>query len=163
MHFGTDTVHKRCTDPTKWGNGQFAVRDIMLLHKSTTASEDCGKKGKVGDHPGKLMNRWLRIGLTGSFQPSPRSGQIYQSMVVHKNDLYFIDGVKSMLNKASLGQCKTPSTDCLTTWEKYKLKKPGHIFSTSDTLYLFGPQLQKISFNILGLSLSDRNLSIDKS
>ena len=163
MHFGTDTVHKRCTDPTIWGNGQFGVRDIMLLYKSTTASDDCGKNGKDGDHPGKLIHRWLRIGLTGSFQPSSRSGQIYQSMVVHKNDLYFIDGVKSMLNKASLDQCKTPSTDCLATWDKYKLKKPGHIFSISDTLYLFGPQLEKLSFGVLGLSMSDRIPSIDKN
>ena len=33
MHFGTDTVKKRCTNPTEWGNGQFGVRDIMLLYK----------------------------------------------------------------------------------------------------------------------------------
>ena len=159
MHFGTDTVQKRCTDPTKWSNGQFAVRDIMMLHKSSVASNDCGEKGSVGQRNGHVMNRWLRIGLADSFQPGTRSGQIYQSMVVHKNHLYFIDGVKSMLNRADFDQCKVLKTDCLSPWEKYKLKKPGHIVSLASGLYLFGPQLQKITFSsILGMQLTERVL-----
>ena len=159
MHFGTDTVYKRCTNPTKWSNGQFAVRDIMMLYKSPVASNDCGKEGAVGQRNGHVMHRWLRIGLTASFQPTSRSGQVYQSMVVHKSSLYFIDGVKSMLNRANLDDCKSPSTDCLNAWEKFKLRKPGHIVSLSSGLYLFGPQLQEVTFSsILGMQLTERIL-----
>ena len=42
MNFGEDT-NPRCKNPVKWGQGQVAIREVMLLHRSDKASKDCGR------------------------------------------------------------------------------------------------------------------------
>ena len=42
MNFGEDT-NPRCKNPTKWGQGQVAIREVMILYRSSKASRDCGR------------------------------------------------------------------------------------------------------------------------
>ena len=95
------------------------------------------------------------------FQDTP--DQIFHSLIIQDNTLYFIDGFSRTLYWKSLKTClgKSLANGCLgkSAYQNKKLSKIGHLVQIQKSLYVFGPTIEKLSFKFNPLSLSSPSQS----